>query len=151
MLRGPLVVIRSSVPSGTSADRDRGQVNASALSVFSTDYPQVGWRRLATSRNDYDGQVGLQAFCASDRGVALLEGESFETGHPVDTWTLRWVPADPARRGWTATVPQIDKTVANGYGAQLACEGQSIYAQYSRPDRDSSLGTSRVVRFVPPR
>ncbi len=152
VLRGPTLAIRSVAPSGTSADRDKGQVNASALSVFSADHPEVGWRRLATSRDDYDGRVGLQSFCASDRGVALLEGESFETGHPVDTWTLRWVPADPALPGWTASVPQLDETISYDHGgAQLACDGQSIYAQYYRPDRSRSRSTSRVVRFVPPR
>ena len=153
-LRVPILAVRSVLPSGTSADREKGQVNATALSIFSTQHPQLGWRRLATSRSNYDGQTGLQSVCMSDEGVALLEGERRTLrDRPVATWTLSWVPADPAQAGWTAPAPQLDKTIASDFndGVRLACDGKSIYSEYTRPHRDDSLsGTTRVVRFAPP-
>lgn len=150
-LRGSILGAYSTVPSGTSASREKGQVNASALSIFSMQQPELGWRRLSSRVEDYDGSTGLQSACSSDQGIALLEGERRSLlDRPVATWTLRWVPADPAVTGWTATVPQLDRSVNSDSGSVwLACSGASIYAEYSRPRGDSA--TQRVVRFTPPR
>lgn len=152
-LFGAQLISTSIVPSGT-IDAGKGSTTTRALDVFALDDPQAGWRRLATSYRDYDGSSGLQSYCATAEGVALVEGEERALrDRPVATWKLRWVPADLSKEGWTAELPQLD-AMANHDGPSigLACVGSSIYAMYRVPSKTDSLGfgANRFVRFLPP-
>lgn len=141
-LRGPLILVRSTVDLGLEIPSA-----TSASFLFDLRRPTLGWRRVAEGMGFGGKSSGAQNVCLLDEGVAILSGtrDSYALDDPR-TWGLSFVPADPAREGWTAATPQLSPSYRNH--TAFGCNGPAVYASYVDITRSASGRTRERARVV---